>query len=229
MTLGHARPTPMLISRAPLWRQRTGPRPKSAEIETCAYRKLDSSPNLNIAELGIAVRVRSSAEMDPAAFRPNFAERIFASHTRCTRAQESSVRGFRRRWRPLGHRLLPHRHREAQRRRALRLPQGRARADDQRSSHEPSRRSAPLGLGRFTRQQLTDVRSRDAYLETNAVSVLKCWHSPDPILAKGMARLTPHVSPCPDRAARSHGPIPCGCNSLRTGRASCAICRRTRR
>jgi hypothetical protein len=41
------------------------------------------------------------------------------------RAQEPSVRRVGRRWRPLGHRLLSHRHGKAQQRRAIRLPQGR--------------------------------------------------------------------------------------------------------
>ena len=62
------------------------------------------------------------------------------------RPQEPSVRRIRWRRRPLGDRLLPHHHRQAQRRRALRLPQGRARAHVQRPSHEPARRPAALEL-----------------------------------------------------------------------------------
>ena len=63
------------------------------------------------------------------------------------RPQEPSVRRLRWRRRPLGDRRLAHRHRKAQRRRAVRLSQGRARAHVQRPSDEPARRPAALELG----------------------------------------------------------------------------------
>ena len=65
----------------------------------------------------------------------------------------------------MGHHRLASRNGEAQRRRALRLPQRRAGAHDARPSHEPSRRSPALELDSLKRRILTDVREMDAYLD----------------------------------------------------------------
>jgi transposase len=60
--------------------------------------------------------------------------------------QKPSVRRLRRRRRPLGHCLLADHHRQAQRPRALYLPQGCARAHDKRPSCEPTQRPLALEL-----------------------------------------------------------------------------------
>ncbi len=79
------------------------------------------------------------------------------------RTQEPPVRRLRRRRRTLGHRLFPHRHCKAQRRRALRLPLRCPAAPDRWPSHEPARRSPAVELAENPRQSLKDVRPRDAY------------------------------------------------------------------
>ncbi len=84
------------------------------------------------------------------------------------------LRRLRRRRRALGHRRLPHRHRKAQRRRALRLPQGRPRAHDKRSPHASNRRTPPLELEAVRPPQLTDVRGMDAslyFLHTRSIEM----------------------------------------------------------
>ena len=63
----------------------------------------------------------------------------------------------------MGHRRLGPRHRQAQRRRALCLSQGRPRAHDKRPPHEPNRRTPALELESLKRRNLTDVQEMDAY------------------------------------------------------------------
>src|SRR6266446_6488169 len=58
----------------------------------------------------------------------------------------------------MGNRLLPHRHRKAQRRRALRLAQGRPGAHDQWTSRQPPRRTPALELAAAKRQNLTTCK-----------------------------------------------------------------------
>ena len=71
-----------------------------------------------------------------------------------TRPQEPSVRGLRRRRLTLGHGVLAHHHRQAERHRALCLPQRCAGPHDPRPSHEPARRARALEMGSKTRQSL---------------------------------------------------------------------------
>ena len=68
------------------------------------------------------------------------------------------------RWRrPMGNRMFPHRHREAQQRRALCLAQRRPAAHDRRSSRQPPRRTLAVELATNKRQGLSHVQEMDAY------------------------------------------------------------------
>jgi hypothetical protein len=74
----------------------------------------------------------------------------------------------------MGNRLLPHRHRKAQQRRALCLAQRRPAAHDRRSSRQPPRRAPALELAANPRQTLNHVQARDAYAKiTIRVSLLR--------------------------------------------------------
>ncbi len=77
--------------------------------------------------------------------------------------RDQAARQLRWRRRAMGHGLFPHRHGKAQRRRALQLPQRRARAHDARPSHEPTRQSPAVELDAKIRQHLTPVSRPDAY------------------------------------------------------------------
>ena len=63
----------------------------------------------------------------------------------------------------MGNRLLPHRHRKAQQRRALCLSQKRTAAHDRRSPRQPPRRAPAMELAANERQRLSHVQAMDAY------------------------------------------------------------------
>src|SRR5882672_7676078 len=64
----------------------------------------------------------------------------------------------------MGNRLLPHRHRKAQQRRALCLAQKRTAAHDRRSPRQPPRRAPAMELAANERQRLSHVQAMDAYV-----------------------------------------------------------------
>jgi hypothetical protein len=65
--------------------------------------------------------------------------------------------------RPMDDHLLPHRHRNAQQRRAPCLAQRRPAAHDRRPSRQPPRRPLVVELATYKRQGLSHVRGMDAY------------------------------------------------------------------
>lgn len=95
----------------------------------------------------------------------NTVERAIRPHR--PRPQEPPLRRLRRRRPALGHSCLPHRHRQAQRRRTLRLPQRRPRAHGKRPSHAPNRRTPPLELEALRPRR--HVREMDAYENSHQI------------------------------------------------------------
>src|SRR5258706_6592659 len=71
----------------------------------------------------------------------------------------------------MGNRLLPHRHRKAQQRRALCLALRRPAAHDRRSSRQPPRRAPALELAANQRKRLNHVQARDAYFGPSHVTM----------------------------------------------------------
>ena len=115
------------------------------------------------------------------------------------RAQKSSVRGLRWRWRPVGNRLLPHRHRKTQQCRALCLALRRPAANDRRSSRQPPRRVPALELAAFKRQGIAHVQEMDAY---RAMAAGPADHpsGPRPGASNRQGpRQSRSARPCPDR------------------------------
>jgi hypothetical protein len=101
----------------------------------------------------------------------------------------------------MGNRLLPHRHRKAQQRRALRLAQRRPAAHDRRTSRQPPRRTPALELATNNRQSLATCKE---WTLTAMVPFQRSLEVPDPWCRARCPSCIRSMSALPSSRDRGH-------------------------